>query len=126
VGVCSIILLLSSEEVILSISNREISSSSFRDPSGSVFCENNEVYRQVNLVYKPHYDLLIESGLYEALIQSDLLIAHEEIEFRIEIEQQKIYMAILNLVSTKFVNPRKCHLFPILMNGASVSLKTPL
>ena len=88
-GVCSIILLLSSEEVILSISNREISSSSFRDPSGSVFCENNEVYRQVNLVYKPHYDLLIESGLYEALIQSDLLIAHEEIEFRIEIEQQK-------------------------------------
>ncbi len=88
-GVCSIILLLSSEEVILSISNREISSSSFRDPSGSVFCENNEVYRQVNLVYKPHYDLLLESGLYEALLQGDLLIAHEEIEFRIEIEQQK-------------------------------------
>lgn len=72
----------------MSISTKEISSSSFRDPAGCVFRENNEVYRQVNLVYKPHYDMLIESGLYEVLIKKDLLIAHQEIEFRIEIEQQ--------------------------------------
>lgn len=79
-GLCSILLLLDGEKVILSISTREVSTSSFRDPSGCVFRENGEIYRQVNLVYKPHYDWLFQSGLYQALIAKNLLIAHEEIE----------------------------------------------
>ena len=65
----------------MTISTKDVSSSSFRDPSGCIFRDNGEIYRQVNLVYKPHYDLLFQSGLYEELTRKKLLIAHEEIEF---------------------------------------------
>lgn len=64
----------------MSISSKEVCASSFRDPSGFVYKENDEIYRQVNHLYKPHYDLLLESGLYSSLIKRNLLIAHDEIE----------------------------------------------
>src|SRR3989338_7398587 len=54
--------------------------SSFRDPSGFVFYVNKDVYRQINSNYKEHYEYLITSGLYESLINSKLLIPHEEID----------------------------------------------
>jgi len=53
---------------------------SFRDPSGFVFVENDEVLRQVNHVYKEDYDLLMRSGLYEELVGAGLLIPHEEVD----------------------------------------------
>lgn len=56
--------------------NKEFAS--FRDPSGFLFYQDEILYRQVNKVYQPHYDLMMESGLYEALTKQDLLIAHEE------------------------------------------------
>lgn len=52
---------------------------SFRDPSGFVFFENGQIYRQVNLIYREDYDLLMGSGLYEDLVRSGLLISHEEV-----------------------------------------------
>ena len=52
--------------------------SSFRDPSGFLFSLDNRLYRQVNAGYKEDYDLLIGSGLYDALVESGLLIPHEE------------------------------------------------
>lgn len=52
---------------------------SFRDPSGFIFKENNEVFRQVNLSYQKHYDLLMSSGLYENLTADGLLVSHEEL-----------------------------------------------
>ena len=54
--------------------------SSFRDPSGFLFYGNGSIYRQINIIYKEDYDLLMESGLYEALIDQNLLIAHEEVD----------------------------------------------
>lgn len=54
--------------------------SSFRDPSGQVFTKDGMIFRQVNLVYKEHYDHLMTSGLYDALVRSELLIGHEEID----------------------------------------------
>jgi ribosomal protein L11 methylase PrmA len=53
---------------------------SFRDPSGHIIIRNGEILRQVNKVYKEHYDLLISSGLYQSLVDDGLLIPHEEIE----------------------------------------------
>ncbi len=53
-------------------------SSSFRDPSGFLFYKNNEIYRQVNIIYKENYDYLMKSGLYKKLIKKNLLISHEE------------------------------------------------
>ena len=44
-------------------------SASFRDPSGYVFQRNEEIYRQVNQVYKEDYEHFVQSGLYEHLIE---------------------------------------------------------
>jgi len=60
------------------MTTRKIIAGSFRDPSGFLFYMNNILYRQVNTVYKENYDFLIESGLYQALVDSKLLIPHVE------------------------------------------------
>ena len=52
---------------------------SFRDPSGFLFKQDDVIYRQVNLVYKGNYDHLMDSGLYQALVNDNLLIPHEEV-----------------------------------------------
>jgi hypothetical protein len=52
---------------------------SFRDPSGFLFRRNKLIYRQINTVYKTHYDQLIESGLCQALVDAELLVPHEEV-----------------------------------------------
>jgi hypothetical protein len=52
--------------------------SSFRDPSGFLFKLDGVLYRQVNVHYRDNYDLLMESGLYQELIQQRLLISHTE------------------------------------------------
>ena len=61
-------------------SNYQIETSSFRDPSGFLFRRNEVLYRQVNHFYKEDYDCLMESGLYTALLEAELLIPHEEID----------------------------------------------
>jgi len=55
---------------------------SFRDPSGFVFTRDGTLYRQVNEVYRTHYDALMQSGLYDALVQARLLVPHEECDDR--------------------------------------------
>jgi hypothetical protein len=52
--------------------------SSFRDPSGFLFFHEQTLYRQINNSYKSEYDMLMDSGLYEALVEKGLLIPHEE------------------------------------------------
>ena len=59
-------------------SSEETVPGSFRDPSGFLFWRNGELYRQVNEIYREHYDLLISSGLCRELQEEGLLIAHEE------------------------------------------------
>ena len=61
---------------------------SFRDPSGYIFHEDDEVFRVVNLSYKKHYDHLIKSGLYEKLKIEKLLIEHYEVQKINKIESQ--------------------------------------
>lgn len=51
---------------------------SFRDPSGFAFVESGTVYRQINSDYQDHYDQLVGSGLYRALVDAELLIPHAE------------------------------------------------
>lgn len=53
---------------------------SFRDPSGFVFQRDQILYRQVNNSYREHYDLLVNSGLYEGLTSTGLLIPHDEVD----------------------------------------------
>ena len=51
---------------------------SFRDPSGFVFRRDDTLFRQVDKRYQSNYDLLMESGLYQALVEANLLIPHRE------------------------------------------------
>jgi hypothetical protein len=57
-----------------------LSSVSFRDPAGFVFNRDGRIWRQVNQVYRPHYDLLKTSGLYTELVEKRLLVGHEELD----------------------------------------------
>jgi hypothetical protein len=52
---------------------------SFRDPDGWVFMREGQLYRQIDRAYQPHYDRLMGSGLYEALVRAGLLVPHEEV-----------------------------------------------
>lgn len=54
--------------------------SSFRDPSGVVFTRDGVLLRQVNSCYKPTYDMLMESGLYQQLVKEGLMVAHQQVD----------------------------------------------
>lgn len=53
---------------------------SFRDPSGFLFQRNDLLFRQINNCYKDEYDLLMSCGLYEKLVQKQMLIPHQELD----------------------------------------------
>jgi hypothetical protein len=52
---------------------------SFRDPDGFLFTREGTLFRQVNASGKEDYELLMRSGLYEALRAADLIVPHEEV-----------------------------------------------
>ena len=53
--------------------------SSFRDPSGYVFIENNKVKRAINPIYFEQYRALTDSGFYRILFDIKYLIPHQEV-----------------------------------------------
>jgi hypothetical protein len=54
-------------------------SSSYRDPGGFVFWRAGELLRQINQSYRPQYERLLQSGLYQAAVDSQTLVPHEEV-----------------------------------------------
>lgn len=52
---------------------------SYRDPDGFVFEHEGEIYRFIADAYEPHYQLLMQSGLYAQLSAVGKLIPHEEV-----------------------------------------------
>lgn len=61
-------------------SSLNICLSSFRDPNGFLFWQDGFIYRQVNITYKENYDHLMDSGLYETLVDANLLIPHQGVD----------------------------------------------
>ena len=61
------------------MTNTENLSASFRDPSGFLFRREGILYRQVNPSYRVNFDHLMESGLYEKLVDSGWLVRHQEV-----------------------------------------------
>ena len=59
-------------------SRNRIVTGSFRDPSGFTFFREGVLYRQVNKCYQKNYDRLMDSGLYNTLIDKGSIISHEE------------------------------------------------
>lgn len=67
--------------------------SSFRDPSGYVFVEENKVKRIINPIYFEQYKALTDSGFYKTLFEKKYLIPHQEdskTDSEISIEASKI------------------------------------
>lgn len=67
--------------------------SSFRDPSGYVFIEDNKVKRIINPIYFDQYNQLTSSGFYQELFKKKYLINHIEIsksESEIVLQSSKI------------------------------------
>jgi len=60
------------------ITSSRLLAGSFRDPDGLLFSCRGTVYRRVNFTYKENYDHLMSSGLYSSLVDSGLLVPHEE------------------------------------------------
>jgi len=60
------------------MSKAEQLSASFRDPSGFLFSQNGTLYRQINRAYSNDYARLMDSGLYDRLVKTGLLIPHVE------------------------------------------------
>ncbi len=75
------------------MTNYSIDPSSFRDPSGTIFFKEGEIFRQINLEYKEHYEFLMDSGLYQKLIDLKLLIPHEEVKIT-PYDEKNIYKII--------------------------------
>ncbi len=67
--------------------------SSFRDPSGYIYYADNKVMRHINPCYFDEYNYLMNSGLYQELVDNKLLVSHKEIDNKkdyIAIEVEKI------------------------------------
>lgn len=58
---------------------KQVLDSSFRDPAGFLFTENDVLYRQVNPAGQDDYRTLMDSGLYEKLVQRGWLVPHKEV-----------------------------------------------
>ena len=51
---------------------------SFRDTAGFVWTDGDAIYRHVGQEHREHYDRLLSSGLYEALVSKGFMVPHEE------------------------------------------------
>jgi len=51
---------------------------SFRDPSGSVFFYEGQLYRKIDTSYREDYEAVNAKGLYDRLVRERLLLPHGE------------------------------------------------
>jgi hypothetical protein len=54
--------------------------SSFRDPSGFVYYRDGTPFRRINKEHATHYNHLLQSGLYEQLVNAQWLVSHKEVD----------------------------------------------
>ncbi len=97
---------------------------SFRDPSGFVFYRDGVVYRQVNRAYQEQFDLLIQSNLHERLVESGLLLPHEEADIRLA-QSDRAYR-VLEPEPLQFVSYPYEWCFSQLRDAALLTLKAQL
>ncbi len=86
---------------MMSSSDRRLGAS-FRDPSGFLFSRDGILYRQINKIYSENYDRLMSSKLYTRLVDSELLIPHEEVS--IEPEESPLAYKIIKPERLNFIS----------------------
>ena len=73
--------------------NKDLEKSSFRDPSGFLFYRDKILFRQINQSYEDNYELMMSSGLYNKLVESNMMISHKEVGVS-PFNQEKNYKVI--------------------------------
>lgn len=56
----------------------DVLDASFRDPAGRMYRREGRLYRQLNKGFESDYELLMNSGLYQHLVEKRLLVEHSE------------------------------------------------
>jgi hypothetical protein len=97
-------------------------SSSFRDPDGFIFSYNGKLYRCINFSYQQNYEHLIQSGLYDKLVENELLIPHKEVQIP-DIETTINYYKILEPEVIPFISYPYEWSFSQLKDAALVTLQ---
>jgi len=82
--------------------SHDVSGSSFRDPSGFIFTYKGEIFRQINYVYKEHYEALMTTGLYHELVSRALLVSHEEVF--IDTSKPELCYKIIKPIKVPFIS----------------------
>ena len=95
--------------------------SSHRDPSGFIFEKDNTVYRQVNAVFKDHFDHFINSGCYEHLQKKRLVIGHQPLKENL-LDSPDCY-AILKPEKIDFISYAYEWSFEMLQDAALLTLQ---
>lgn len=62
----------------MEIINTKTHDSSFRDPSGFLFWQDEKLYRFISTSYKENFECLLNSGLWEHLLNKKLIVNHIE------------------------------------------------
>jgi ribosomal protein L11 methylase PrmA len=96
--------------------------SSFRDPDGFIFSYNGKLYRCINFSYQQNYEHLIQSGLYDKLVENELLIPHKEVQIP-DIETTINYYKILEPEVIPFISYPYEWSFSQLKDAALVTLQ---
>ena len=73
--------------------NKDLEKSSFRDPCGFLFYRDKILFRQINQSYEDNYELMMSSGLYNKLVESNMMISHKEVDVS-PFNQEKNYKVI--------------------------------
>ena len=93
--------------------SHSLSAVSFRDPAGFVYRTEGDLRRQINQVYREHYDQLMTSGLYDELVAERLLIPTKRSR-RKGLNHRRL---------TRSSALSESSLYPTPMNGASAQLQ---
>lgn len=83
------------------ISKQQIS---YKDPAGFVLKSENGYYRYITSSYADEFDHLMNSGLYQLLVEQELIITHSEVALEPENQEyyKKIFPRQLEFISYPF------------------------
>jgi len=96
--------------------------SSYRDPAGFVFLQDNIVYRQINKVAEADYKMLHDSGLYSALVSEELLVSHKEVTLK-NLPVDKNRLTVIKPDAIPFISYPYEWSFPQLRDAGLLTLK---
>ena len=77
---------------------------SYKDPAGFVVKLADGYFRYITASYKGEYDCLMESGLYQLLIDKEIMVPHREVNLETEDSEyyKKIFPQQIRLISYPF------------------------